>query len=65
MSSKWEHIKINKILYGLLTGRTKWDPDEAEVKEDDKLFYSWASSHTAEREVANAAPIKQKLPENN
>ena len=28
MPSKWEQMKINKILDGLLTGRIKWNQDE-------------------------------------
>ena len=27
MPSKWERMKINKILDGLLSGRIKWDQD--------------------------------------
>jgi hypothetical protein len=30
MPSKWEQMKINKILDGLLTGRIKWNQDEEE-----------------------------------
>jgi ribosome biogenesis protein ERB1 len=58
-------MKINKILDGLLSGRIKWNPDEEEEKEDDKLFDAWASGNTADREVINIAPMKQKLPGHN
>ena len=28
MPSKWEQMKVNKILDGLLAGRIKWNQDE-------------------------------------
>lgn len=28
MPSKWEQMKVNKILDGLLSGRIKWNQDE-------------------------------------
>jgi hypothetical protein len=27
MPSKWEQMKVNKILDGLLSGRIKWNPE--------------------------------------
>lgn len=65
MPSKWEQMKINKILDGLLTGRIKWNQDEEEQKEEDKLFDAWASGSGADRGVINIAPMKQKLPGHN
>lgn len=65
MPSKWEQMKINKILDGLLTGRIKWNQDEEEEKEEDKLYDAWASGSTLDRGVINIAPMKQKLPGHN
>ncbi len=33
MPSKWEQMKVNKILDGLLTGRIKWNPEDDEEKD--------------------------------
>ena len=30
MPSKWEQMKVNKILDGLLSGRIKWNQEEEE-----------------------------------
>lgn len=65
MPSKWEQMKINKILDGLLTGRIKWNQDEEEEKEEDKIYDAWASGAAAESGVINIAPMKQKLPGHN
>lgn len=65
MPSKWEQMKINKILDGLLSGRIKWNPDEEEEKDEDKLFDAWASGSNVDRGVINIAPMKQKLPGHN
>jgi ribosome biogenesis protein ERB1 len=65
MPSKWEQMKINKILDGLLTGRIKWNQDEEEETEEDKLYDAWASGSTLDRGVINIAPMKQKLPGHN
>lgn len=65
MPSKWEQMKVNKILAGLLSGRIKWNQDEVEEKEDDKLFDPWASGTNADRGVINIMPMKMKLPGHN
>lgn len=65
MPSRWEQMKVNKILDGLLTGRIKWNQDEPQEDEDDKLYDAWASGTMAQRGVINIAPMKQKLPIHN
>lgn len=58
-------MKVNKILDGLISGRIKWNQDEEEEKEDEKLYDAWASGSTTDRGVINIAPMKQKLPGHN
>jgi ribosome biogenesis protein ERB1 len=65
MPSKWEQMKVNKILDGLLTGRIKWNQDEDEKDKEEQLYDAWASGTIAERGVINIAPAKQKLPGHN
>lgn len=65
MPSKWEQMKVNKILAGLISGRIKWSQDEQEVPEEDKLFDAWGSASSADRGVINIAPMRQKLPGHN
>lgn len=63
MPSKWEQLKVNKILDGLLTGRIKWTEEKTE--ETEKLFDVWQNKKVTERGVINIAPMKQKLPDHN
>ena len=65
MPSKWEQMKVNKILDGLLTGRIKWNKDEPEEDDSEKMYDAWASHSLAERGVINIAPSRQKLPDHN
>jgi ribosome biogenesis protein ERB1 len=64
MPSKWERLKVNKILDGLLSGRIPWVPDQ-QPKEAEQLYDAWASGTVPERGVINIAPMRQKLPGHN
>ena len=58
MSSKYERIKINKIVQGILQGKIKvenFDPDqEEEESEDDEMFDIW--------ENKKEDPLAKKMP---
>jgi ribosome biogenesis protein ERB1 len=69
MPSKWEQMKVNKILDGLLTGRIKWNKEDNENEEEknkeEEIYDAWASGAIEERGVINIAPMKNKLPGHN
>lgn len=59
--SKWQQMKVNKILDGLLTGRIKWNADDDQEKKED-IYDAWASGSVPERGVISIAPMKEKPP---
>ena len=63
MPSKWEQMKVNKILEGLLSGRIRWSEEEEEVGE--QLYDAWGGSSAVDKGVISIAPQKAKLPDHN
>lgn len=64
MPSKWEQMKVNKILHGLLSGRIKWSKMNSNIRKKSR-FSMYGSVEPLRRGVINIAPMKAKLPGHN